>query len=191
MNRPFSHQPRSARMFDRSEADVSQIISGAIEYVAVVVNERVVVVGHWIARYFHPTPVFGAMKDHVVAARRGRIDEEPIQSHLALPEADEGLDQFLIPPPDFLRIGIRTGMPGGMDSECPGGLIGGIATIQDHRQIGLLEIAQTLRLDRPVFGFCQGWQQHRRKNCDDGNDHQQFNKSESPRGFALDSNPSP
>jgi hypothetical protein len=43
------------------------IVITAIEDIATVVENRVIPMGHLVLRVFFPTPVFGAMKHHVVA----------------------------------------------------------------------------------------------------------------------------
>ena len=56
----------------------------------------------------------------------------------------------------------------------------GVIVREDYLQANtqLMQVANTLDLLRSSFRFRNGRKQKRGENCDDGNDHQQFNKRE-------------
>ena len=71
----------------------------------------------------------------------------------------------------------------GNDSVTPRRLVPIIVHILLHGQVQLLEIAEALGLDGGCFCARQGRQEHRRKNGDDRNDHEQLDERKSGGTF--------
>ena len=171
-------------MSDLGKPDVKErvrfgvpVILTAIKHVTAVVERRIVMVRRGVA-VGPPATIQGTSKHLAVRACERGVPVEALGGR-HVPDADVRLQQLFIPPPDILAVrSIGPRPPHRPHAVVVGSLVIVVCAIQDHRQVDLLEVAQTFRLNRLGFRAGKGRQEHGRKNGDNSDDHQQFDQRE-------------